>query len=95
MDGISLLSIQIGEEKLTATLSRYNPIPMEVDETRSEVDPCILKGRLTDEPKSEVLVTGGCPGSDTFEVIFFLFLNPPTKKCNKAEFVKTETNCSK
>jgi hypothetical protein len=80
LDGIPLLSIQIGKENLTASLSRYNPIPMEVDATRSEVDPCIFKGRLTDEPKSEVLVTGGCPGSDTFEVIF-ICTKPPPKIC--------------
>jgi hypothetical protein len=43
---------------------------MERDETQSEVDPCIFKGHLEDELDSEVLVTGGCPGSDTFDVSF-------------------------
>ncbi len=72
-DGVPLLSIKIGNEDLTAILNRYNPIPVELDQTRSRVDPCILKGRLSDEPESQVLVTGGCPGSDTFDVsLFFL-----------------------
>jgi hypothetical protein len=71
-DGVPLLSIKIGSEDVTAILNRYNPIPVELDRTRSKVDPCIFKGRLSDEPKSQVVVTGGCPGSDNFDVSFFL-----------------------
>jgi hypothetical protein len=33
------------------------------------VDPCIFKGNLLKEPTTEVLVTGGCAGANTFEVI--------------------------
>ena len=51
-----------------AILSHYNPIPKEVDESNSEVDPCLFKGFLENEETSTVLVTGGCPGEDNFEV---------------------------
>jgi hypothetical protein len=72
-DEVPLLSIKIGNEDLIAILKRYNPIPVELDRSRSKVDPCIFKGRLSDESDSQVLVTGGCPGSDTFDVsLFFL-----------------------
>jgi hypothetical protein len=66
--GVSLLSIKLGDEDLTAVLSNYNPIPIELDETRSEVDPCIFKGHLLNDPATEVLVTGGCAGENTFDV---------------------------
>jgi hypothetical protein len=68
--GVPHLSIKHGDEDLTAVLSNYNPIPIELDETRSEVDPCIFKGHLKNDPATEVLVTGGCAGDKTFDVIF-------------------------
>jgi len=49
-------------------LNRYNPIPVDLDEFRSEVDPCIFKGFLKSDPNSEVVLTGGCPGDHTFDV---------------------------
>jgi hypothetical protein len=64
------LSIKFGNEDLIAVLSNYNPIPIELDETRSKVDPCIFKGHLQNDPATEVLVTGGCAGDNTFDVIF-------------------------
>ena len=48
-----------------ADLHPYNPLSFEVE---SDVDPCIFKGTLLNEPTTEVLVTGGCPGADTFYV---------------------------
>jgi hypothetical protein len=68
--GVPLLSIKLGNEDLTAVLSNYNPIPIELDETHSEVDPCIFKGHLKNDPATEVLVTGGCAGDDSFDVSF-------------------------
>ena len=53
---------------LNAVLDPYNPIPIEADESRSSVDPCIFKGKLDTDDQSQVLVTGGCPGEDSFEV---------------------------
>ncbi len=67
--GVPLLSINLEDgETFVAVLKHYNPIPIELDENRSEVDPCIFKGHLQDDESAQVLVTGGCPGSDSFEV---------------------------
>ena len=57
-----------------AVLQRFNPIPIEGDESRSEVDDvdgvdeCIFRGFLRNEPTAEVVVTGGCPDDNTFDV---------------------------
>ena len=59
------LAIEMENEKHVAILHPYNPLSYEV---KSTVDPCIFKGTLELEPTTEVLVTGGCPGSDTFDV---------------------------
>jgi hypothetical protein len=69
--GVPLLSIEHEGEVHVAILSQYNPIPIEFDENRSEADPCIFKGYLQNEESAQVLVTGGCPGSDSFEVRIF------------------------
>lgn len=67
--GVPLLSIKLKNgENLIAVLKHYNPIPIELDVNRAEADPCIFKGFLQDDESAEVLVTGGCPGSDSFEV---------------------------
>jgi hypothetical protein len=67
--GIPHLSIKTdGREDLVAVLAPYNPIPIEADSSRSAVDPCIFKGHLANEDDAQVLVTGGCPGDDSFEV---------------------------
>ena len=62
--------MDVNGHKLNAVLDSYNPIPIEVDESRSAVDPCIFKGKLDTDDQSQVLVTGGCPGEDSFEVCF-------------------------
>ena len=64
------MTINFGHDTPIAILSHYNPIPIEADQSRSAVDPCIFKGYLKNEQDSEVLVTGGCPGDDTFDVSF-------------------------
>ena len=66
--GVPFLSIKLGDEDLTAVLDNYNPIPMELLKSRSEVDDCIFKGHLLDDPETQVLVTGGCAGDDSFDV---------------------------
>jgi hypothetical protein len=58
----------LDNEEHHAVLHPYNPLSFDV---KSEVDPCIFKGNLLKEPNTEVLVTGGCPGADSFEVSFF------------------------
>jgi hypothetical protein len=72
LSGDHLLAIRLedGKEDLVAVLSHYNPIPVELDENRAEPDPCIFKGYLQSEETSQVLVTGGCHGFDSFEVRF-------------------------
>ena len=68
--GVPHLSIQLKDgEDLVAVLKHYNPIPVELDENRAEADPCIFKGFLKNDESAQVLVTGGCPGSNSFEVI--------------------------
>ena len=66
--GIPHLAMEVEGHKLNAVLDPYNPIPIEADESRSAVDPCIFKGKLDTDDQSQVLVTGGCPGEDSFEV---------------------------
>lgn len=63
--GIQHLAIKFGDEEHTVVLHPYNPLSYEV---KSDVDPCIFKGNLLMEPSTEVLVTGGCPGANSFEV---------------------------
>ena len=69
--GIPLLEIKFPDtgEIDVAVLNRYNPIPVEIDETRSEVDECIFKGFLKNELNAQVALTGGCPGDKSFDVI--------------------------
>ena len=46
-------------------------LTFKVDESRSlEVDPCIFKGFLRNDLEAVVSVTGGCPGSSSFDVSF-------------------------
>ena len=67
--GVPHLSIQLENgEDVVAVLKHYNPIPVELDENRAEADPCIFKGFLQNDESAQVLVTGGCPGSNSFEV---------------------------
>lgn len=71
LNGIPLLSIRLqdrDDDDDVIILNRYNPIPVDLDEFRSEVDPCIFKGFLKSDPNSEVVLTGGCPGDHTFDV---------------------------
>jgi hypothetical protein len=68
--GVPHLAIRLGEEEHHAVLHPYNPLSFEV---KSEVDPCIFKGYLGKEPDTEVLVTGGCPGDETFDVMPNIF----------------------
>jgi hypothetical protein len=82
-DGIPLLEVHFtnnkdddedveeveGDSSDLAVLSRYNPIPVELDESRSPVDQCIFKGFLLNEPNAQVALTGGCPGDNSFDVI--------------------------
>jgi hypothetical protein len=51
-----------------AVLAPYNSVPVEVDESRLNPDNCIFKGYLENEPESNVIITGGCPGDYTFDV---------------------------
>ena len=71
--GVPHLEIQPGldKETIVAVLNPYNPIPANVDQSQSEIDPCIFLGHLANEPDSSVLVTGGCPGDDTFDVSYY------------------------
>ena len=60
--------MEVNGHNLNAVLDPYDPIPIA---SRSAVDPCIFKGKLDTDDQSQVLVTGGCPGEDSFEVCIF------------------------
>ena len=51
-----------------ALLNQYNPIPRQNYETEESIDNCIFRGNLLLEPEVSVVLTGGCPFEDTFEV---------------------------
>ena len=53
-----------------AILEKVNPIQMSSGEMVTDVDDCIFRGSLKFEPETLVTVSGGCPGENTFEVIF-------------------------
>jgi hypothetical protein len=55
----------LDNEEHHAVLHPYNPLSFDI---KTEVNPCIFKGNLLKEPNTEVLVTGGCYGADSFEV---------------------------
>ena len=65
--GIQHLAIKMGDVEHIAVLHPYNPLSYKVS---SEVDPLIFKGSLMQDSNVEVLVTGGSPGTDTFDVRF-------------------------
>jgi hypothetical protein len=67
--GIPHLSIKTEDGKdMVAILRPYDPFPIEEESSILKNDPCIFKGHLANEEDAEVLVTGGCPGDDSFEV---------------------------
>ena len=82
--GIQNLAIDFGNERHIVVLHPYNPLSYEV---KSSVDPCIFKGTLQMEPTTEVLVTGGCPGADTFEVSSLWFQQKQSRKCFELLFL--------
>ena len=82
--GIQNLAIDFGTERHIVALHPYNPLSYEV---KSSVDPCIFKGTLQMEPTTEVLVTGGCPGADTFEVSSLWFQQKQSRKCFELLFL--------
>jgi hypothetical protein len=80
-DVVPLLWISFSGFDDFAVLSRYNPIPTHLDthlnthpdthldEFQSRVDECIFSGFLKNEENySKIVLTGGCPGDDSFEV---------------------------
>jgi hypothetical protein len=57
-----------------AVLKYFNPIPLTAGETVDEIEDCIFNGFLRDEANVYVTLTGGCPGSYTFEVSNFFYI---------------------
>jgi len=55
----------MGDVEHIAVLHPFDPISYEFT---SDVNPLIFKGYLMTNEKVEVLVTGGLPGADSFEV---------------------------
>jgi len=69
-DGVPLLVIDFHDGKPydVAELKQFNPIPRMKHEAEESIDNCIFQGRLRDEPKVFVTLTGGCPFDTSFEV---------------------------
>ena len=65
--GIQHLAIKMGDVEHTIILHPYNPLSYEVKS--AAVDACIFKGHMMMDENVEVLVTGGCPGANSFDVI--------------------------
>ena len=74
--GIPFLKIQFpnnGEEE-NIILEQFNPIPLRDYERSEDVDNCIFKGYLQNDPDSTVTLAGGCPFEESFEVGIFFYL---------------------
>ena len=56
----------MGNVEHTVVLHPYNPFSFEFGAQEA----CIFKGQMMMDSNVEVLVTGGCPGSDNFDVTF-------------------------
>jgi hypothetical protein len=80
-NGIPHLKVKFfdGGQDDVVVLDPWNPLPAETRpdsvksrpdpvKSRSDPDSCVFKGHLKSEPGSSVIVTGGCPGEDSFEV---------------------------
>jgi len=64
------LAVHFGKEDVDyAKLEQYNPLPLMADEREEDVDNCIFKGHLMNEPDAEIVMTGGCPFTLSFEAI--------------------------
>ena len=57
-----------GQPDDVAVLKQFNPIPKQANELEENIDKCIFKGFLRDEPKVYVTLTGGCPFDNKFDV---------------------------
>ena len=68
--GVPHLAIHFhdGKPDDIALLKRFNPIPQQNGEAESSIDNCIFRGNLLLESEVSVVLTGGCPFEDTFEV---------------------------
>ena len=56
----------MGNVEHTVVLHPYNPFSFEFGAQEA----CIFKGQMMMDSNVEVLVTGGCPGADSFDVSF-------------------------
>ena len=67
------MAIHFGDGKPDdiAMLKRFNPIPKQANEPEASIDSCIFRGNLLLESEVSVVLTGGCPFEDTFEVKIF------------------------
>ena len=69
-DGIALLGVDFhdGKNPDAFLLESFNPFSQLKGENGSEMDICIFRGYLRDEPTVFATLTGGCPFEDSFEV---------------------------
>jgi len=67
--GVPLLAVHFSKDDVDyVALEPFNPVPLVANEREEDVDSCIFKGHLMNEPGSSIVMTGGCPYSMTFEV---------------------------
>jgi hypothetical protein len=69
-EGVPTLTINFhdGKPADVAIFKQLNPIARQQSESEDKIDRCIFGGFLRDESAAYVVLTGGCPYEDSFEV---------------------------
>ncbi len=67
--GVPLLAVSFGDNDVDyAALEPFNPIPLAENERHEDVDGCIFRGHLVNDPDASIVMTGGCPFTESYEV---------------------------
>ena len=69
-EGVPLLNVNFhdGKPADVVVFKHLNPIERQESESEDKIDRCIFAGFLRDESATYVVLTGGCPFEDSFEV---------------------------
>ena len=69
-EGVPLLTVNFhdGKPADVVIFKQLNPIERQESESEDKIDRCIFGGLLRDESTAYVVLTGGCPFEDSFEV---------------------------
>ena len=69
-EGVPLLTVNFhdGKPSDVVIFKQLNPIARQASESEDKIDRCIFAGFLRHESTADVVLTGGCPFEDSFEV---------------------------